>query len=483
MSPNTAVWYVPAQIELDLRDEPSLGHPEHPGLLGRLYSPGASRPFREGVLQCPQCRDMNPDCPEWMFLRRRNGLLHAVHHNPGIRDHDEGESDAHKALKERIATAAQRNGLEADTESASPDRKRRTDVLIHGGNQDLAFEAQISYASRENVQRRSKRARRDGLTPLWTTPSLKAPLVDVAPWAGIKRMPWQEYLSVTELPVIGGVRTLTRRECGRTGALCPDRKKGRTCPGWHFEWEPKQMRNLDDLVVRAAYGEWIPYEHRTSKGSIRWFWVRAAEANQVEQETEARPSKRRRPGPDDQDVRPLDRTCTYGEDTTVPEPLAAGPLEPIVVSAAQPVAAAPPPARQPEATMPRPSEPFPSSTRRPVIVPGTLPVAGDEETASANLVIFLDEVRRQAAVERQVRGTGGQVGEAVRDRTGDLDGRFAWMIVVNGQQVQVRMPGVDLEILRGYSVRTPCLMVNGEYAWWGSAIYLAVPIPRRTPRQ
>jgi hypothetical protein len=52
-----------------------------------------------------------------MFIRRsEKGLLHAVHHNPAIRDHAEGESDAHKALKQRIATAAIAGGLEAVVE-------------------------------------------------------------------------------------------------------------------------------------------------------------------------------------------------------------------------------------------------------------------------------------------------------------------------------------------------------------------------------
>ncbi|WP_433791370.1 hypothetical protein [Actinoplanes sp. CA-252034] len=42
-----------------------------------------------------------------MFIpRSTNHLLHAAHHNPAIRDQAEGESNAHKALKQRIATAA-----------------------------------------------------------------------------------------------------------------------------------------------------------------------------------------------------------------------------------------------------------------------------------------------------------------------------------------------------------------------------------------
>lgn len=73
--PNTAVWHAQYEIELDLTDDLHLGHPDRPGLLTEVYSPG-ERDFREGVLQCPKCRDTAPDCPEWMFIRRsKKGLL------------------------------------------------------------------------------------------------------------------------------------------------------------------------------------------------------------------------------------------------------------------------------------------------------------------------------------------------------------------------------------------------------------------------
>jgi hypothetical protein len=52
-----------------------------------------------------------------MYLRiRHDGRREAVHHNREIRPHSSGESDAHKALKERIAHAAQRGGFDAVVE-------------------------------------------------------------------------------------------------------------------------------------------------------------------------------------------------------------------------------------------------------------------------------------------------------------------------------------------------------------------------------
>jgi hypothetical protein len=33
--------------------------------------------------------------------------------------------------------------------------------------------------------------------------------------------------------------------------------------------------------------------------------------------------------------------------------------------------------------------------------------------------------------------------------------------------------------LRELTSEVPCLRINGEWAWWSDAVYLAVPIPRR----
>jgi hypothetical protein len=80
-------------------------------------------------------------------LASRRGLFHAVHHNANLGDHSVPESDTHKALKERMVAAAEEAGLSAVAESRASHGRRRTDVVITGGSQDLACEAQISYAT------------------------------------------------------------------------------------------------------------------------------------------------------------------------------------------------------------------------------------------------------------------------------------------------------------------------------------------------
>ncbi|MFF4880231.1 hypothetical protein [Micromonospora sp. NPDC000668] len=213
------VFYVPLGIELDLtRDD--LGHPAHTDLWGRIYR----QPYRDGVLQCIECRAAEPDCPEWMFLRVRNGRREAVHHTTGLREHGAPESDAHKALKERIATAATTAGFEAVVEDSPRHRQRRTDVLVRG-TVTLGCEAQLSYATAASVRKRTRVAVADGITPLWTTTDRKAQLIDQAPWARIDQMPWHQY-TTDPLPVRGGVRALVREQYHRLGTVCPD-KKGR----------------------------------------------------------------------------------------------------------------------------------------------------------------------------------------------------------------------------------------------------------------
>ncbi|XVV10932.1 hypothetical protein ACQP2X_39760 [Actinoplanes sp. CA-131856] len=114
-----------------------------------------------------------------------------------------------------------------------------------------------------------------------------------------------------------------------------------------------------------------------------------------------------------------------------------------------------------------------------MINPGSQPVDGArEELAAANLATFWAELREQAALESETRRTGGEVGEPVQESAADRDGRFGWTVVVNGQPVQILMPGVEEAVLRGLDAQTPCLLINGEARWWSSAVYAAAALPR-----
>ncbi|MEV6930875.1 hypothetical protein AB0M46_41175 [Dactylosporangium sp. NPDC051485] len=462
---NTAVWHAKYRIELDLTD-PHLGHPDRPGLLGEVY-PTPDR----GLLQCPQCRDYgDPDCPEWMHLRRRDGRLHAVHYNTTIKDHGAGESDAHKALKERIATAGENGGLQADVESRAADGSRRTDVRITGGVRDLACEAQLSYASRQNVQKRSKKAWEHQLTPMWATTNLAAPYIGVAPWAGLQRMHWQQFLTSADLPVLGGARRFTRERCTKT-AVCEDRKIGRKCTGWNVHWVARKVQTLDHLVVGAAIGDWVPWQSNIGNKAT-WFWVKtedAAEADPAGGQAVPKTPDEASAAQAGEDLRALDRTCRYGQEREFQVKLPVDYNERITVIAQAPTTSA--------------DERPATATAAPaygvqMIIPGTQTVDGaDVAVATTNMQAFVDEVRARAEVEGQVRGYTASVGEPIRNEAADQEGRYGWVLPVNGRHQEILMPGVDPAQLRGSSTSAPCVKVNGNSWWWNDAAGSAIPLP------
>jgi hypothetical protein len=223
--------------------------------------------------------------PGHRYLKQHpvTGRRYAVHLNPG-ESQWAPESNEHKALKERIARAATSGGFPATIEDRAPDGRRRTDVLIHGSGVLLGCEPQLSPISVSTVRRRSGIAEADGITPLWTTNSRTASVIDQAPWARIDRMEWRQYLKPRyELPVRGGIRALTSVRC-TPGASCNDRRLGQACTGWNHQFEPHGLRRFDDLIVRAASTDLKPVKQQMSRGRAYWFWAPAADVTQVETE-------------------------------------------------------------------------------------------------------------------------------------------------------------------------------------------------------
>ena len=351
----TAVYHVGLGVELNLT-EPDLGYPEDPSLWERLH--GNCPP---GTLQCPQCLDERPESPQWMYLRERNGRREAVHHNPKIDPHTSGESDAHKALKERIARAGERGGFEVVVEDRPKHGRRRTDVLIRGPKVKLGCEPQLSQISQQTLRKRSRIASTDGVTPLWVTDNVKSVVIDRAPWARFNKMSWHQYLTNEPIPILGGYRTLTIVDCERTGTVCPDKRLGRRCTGWHGSWRPHGLASLDDLVVRAAGAELVPVRYVRSDGGSYWFWVPATDLERVESAPEPLG-----PGHFTKTVttvaaqpRPVDRECRYLDEIhrkhrrRDPSPTGPGHSPPITVALVKaPDALADPPGQAPAAVPP-----------------------------------------------------------------------------------------------------------------------------------
>jgi hypothetical protein len=351
---------------------------------------------------------------------------------------------------------------------------------VTGGARDLACEAQISYATTPNVRDRAKRATDDGLTPLWTTLNPAADWIGRVPWARLDRKPWDYYRDEAELPVLGGVRTLIIEECGPTGGGCPDRRRGRKCTGMHGRWEPAQVTHFDDLIVRAAYGEFLPYQDRSTRRG-NWFWVLPDDLQRIrrEDDTDDPDSSGQHP-PEliDQDDRPLDAGCDYepSHSRRRMKPRLSDPAqETILVALADPKRPITVP-RQVASTATSSTDTPAPAYRQLMINPGTLPVEdAREDLATANLDELLTAVRARAHELEQLtfrHRTAGISGDPVRDQAADRDGRFGWDIPFSdGRVLRILMPGVELTRLHDdITAQAPCLYVNGHAWWWNDAV-------------
>lgn len=313
-----SVYHAGLGIYLNLTN-PDLGHPEMPGLWELLRAD--KRDVRVRQLQCPECKESRPDCPEWMFLTERDGIRFASHHNPNIADHAaSNESDQHKALKERIAQAAERDGFAVELEDRAEHGKRRTDVLVAGADGLLiGHEVQLSYATADSVRKRGRIARDDGITPLWSTTDRAAQWIDRVPWARTDDMPWRLISTGRELLVRGGVRDLAWAPCDWNNPLpCPVLKRGR-CGKRHGAWELAHP-DLDDLVRDTASGAYVPIIVQQGNRENR-MWVRPADRDAYAEsaggllaESDPQSRKSKRPAVE-QASRPLDTECRYGQDS------------------------------------------------------------------------------------------------------------------------------------------------------------------------
>ncbi len=328
------VFHTGYSIKIELT-HPDLGHPDRPGLLDEITQPIDQRD-RE-LLQCLQhhetgrCQAEDHDRSPWMTIRRRtvNGQTTVVAaHLPVRTKATAEESDKHKAMKERIARAAHRHGLAAQTEARSPDGKIRTDVLVTGAAGRIGWEAQYTPITASTVRRRSQTAVDYGITPLWVTNSDRAALIDRAPWAMVGDVPWQAIASRQALLVRAGVRHLQRWKCSRfSERRCPATGHDRqACGRAHALWElpalcipQKRQTEIDELVVASADGGYVPMRipAQNNPHSISRMWVPAEDREEwraLVGTSEESPEK----APDRGltfTMEPLDHTCRYGEET------------------------------------------------------------------------------------------------------------------------------------------------------------------------
>lgn len=106
------------------------------------------------------------------------------------------------------------------------------------------------------------------------------------------------------------------------------------------------------------------------------------------------------------------------------------------------------------------------------LVPGTAPVAGASlANADANITAFKEAVAAIVAADEIV------VEDPERDPDHDDPdaGRYGYILSsADGASVHILMPGAPLDLVRDrFGDDAPCLIVNGNYWWWPSAVTIA----------
>ncbi|WP_432978927.1 competence protein CoiA family protein [Dactylosporangium sp. CA-233914] len=123
-----------------------------------------------------------PDCGYGVHTKISTRKLHYFAHDPG---RPAGcawlnESLEHHLLKLELATAVRAADWHAELEVRAPDGTWRADVLAssHDGTRRIAWEAQLSPITNDDIRERTERYQDNGIDVCWVSPA------DGVPWIG-----------------------------------------------------------------------------------------------------------------------------------------------------------------------------------------------------------------------------------------------------------------------------------------------------------
>ncbi|MFF3786379.1 competence protein CoiA family protein [Streptomyces sp. NPDC001933] len=183
------------------------------------------------------------------------------------------ESIEHHVLKQALAQAARSAGHHVDLEASSPGEGMwRTDVLVtsQDGNRRTALEVQDPPITTQDILRRSRAYRRDGINVAWFTTCDHGPLcVDNVPTVRIEAPadPSAEWL----LPAAHQRLTTTECRCG---------------PSWdhplHLRWSAHEPILLSEFLKELLTGRLIHHtqlEARTGRRFRGWAKTRDAQTD------------------------------------------------------------------------------------------------------------------------------------------------------------------------------------------------------------
>lgn len=126
-----------------------------------------------------------PDCGHGVHAKVSSRKLRYFAHDPGRPEACAwlNESLEHHLLKLELATAVRDVGWHAELEVRAPDGSWRADVLAsaHDGSRRVAFEAQLSPITDDDITERTDRYQADGIDVCWVSSGSRPPWMGIVP--------------------------------------------------------------------------------------------------------------------------------------------------------------------------------------------------------------------------------------------------------------------------------------------------------------
>ncbi|MEU6071962.1 competence protein CoiA family protein [Streptomyces sp. NPDC047082] len=257
--------------------------------------------------------------------------LHAKHSPQGVRFfcHDPGRPDScelahesfqHHLLKLELAAAIRDAGWYAGLEVAARDGSWRADVMASSpdGRQRVAWEAQLSPVTDQDILARTARYEAEGIGACWVCPHPTPPKwIDVVPAVLIRApkelgQPWRVTDGLGTFDAAAGRWKFRQEELGRfvRWVLLGQVEPARSLP--HYEWASRSD-DADGLVWRRRRLWWTPAqsirdqsEHDRKRREKEEQARRATAASGRQKEPQVRrPQRLRRPVVGDEEDRAL----------------------------------------------------------------------------------------------------------------------------------------------------------------------------------
>lgn len=243
--------HVPTGTEIDLEDQDNL---ITQGLLEDLHH-HCSR----GVLECREHDQDGIVHGIWVYLKKFRGQWLLCHHDcDQVHRASSGKSVEHQWQQDYWQRAGDAAGYETEQEMVF--RGVRVDVAIRGPAATIGVEVQRSNLAVANAVSRTQKARKCGVTSLWSADRRNPPWAYRVPHVETNLFPGRD-APRGSWTVVSGPRKVLEAKCTPINfGRCPDTGRGRYCGKFHPKLEPLTGLCIDDVAERAPAGDLVPLE-------------------------------------------------------------------------------------------------------------------------------------------------------------------------------------------------------------------------------